>query len=148
MNTNHLFALVNNLKSVLADSYALSLKTQNYHWNVTGPNFESLHLLFEAQYNDLAEAIDLIAERIRALGEKIPVSLSIFNKMTTIPDGDETADAPTMVGQLAQDQLSIIKTLKAALASAQNRSDEVTINLLVDRLTVHEKNHWMLSASL
>lgn len=148
MNNNPLFSLVNSLKSVLSDSYALSLKTQNYHWNVTGPNFESLHLLFEGQYNDLSEAIDLIAERIRALGEKIPASLSIFDKMSTLSDGDENADSATMVGSLAQDQLLMIKTLKAALACAQNRSDEVTINLLVDRLTVHEKNHWMLSASL
>lgn len=140
--------LVNDLKKTLADTYALYLKTQNYHWNVTGPNFESLHLLLEAQYKELAEAIDLIAERIRALGAKTPASFSIFNQAKTIPDGDESGTSPQMVKALADDQVLIINTLKQTLSSAQAIKDEVSINILVDRIQAHEKNHWMLESSL
>ncbi len=148
MTTKNNHELIDSLKNALADSYALALKTQNFHWNITGPNFESLHLLFDEQYHDLSEAIDLIAERIRALGAKTPASFSIFNKTTTISDGDENANSVAMLTALSQDQLIIIKTLKTALVCAQKLSDEVTINVIVDRLAVHEKNHWMLHASL
>lgn len=141
-------AVAEALKSVLADSYALYLKTQNYHWNVTGPNFQSLHLLFEGQYTDLAAAIDAIAERIRALGQKAPGSMKAYDNSRTIADGDENAPAGQMVKELAEDQGIITKTLTTALKAAQEAGDEVTIGLLVERLTVHEKNGWMLRSSL
>lgn len=140
--------LVANLHKVLADTYSLAIKTQNHHWNVTGPNFESLHLLFDQQYKDLNDAVDLIAERIRALGAKVPASFKIFAENSSIADGSENSSAGEMIASLAKDQLIIVMTLNAALSSAQELSDEVSINLIVDRLSVHEKNHWMLSASL
>lgn len=136
------------LKVLLADTYALYLKTQNYHWNVTGPNFKPLHLLFEEQYSDLAVAVDDIAERIRALGEKAPGTWKAYEALTTIKDGNENADADTMVKELADDQGNIGNTLKKVLEAAQAVGDEVTIGLVADRLTVHEKAAWMLRSSI
>ena len=144
--TNNLVA--DSLKRVLADSYALYLKTQNYHWNVTGPSFKPLHLLFEEQYNDLALAVDDVAERIRALGEKAPGTWKAYEAITSIKDGNEDADATTMVKELAQDQQAILQTLKQALDTAQTADDEVSIGLLVDRMSVHEKAAWMLKSSI
>lgn len=140
--------LVNDLKQVLADSYCLYIKTQNFHWNVTGANFQSLHALFEEQYNDLFNANDEIAERIRVLGEKAPGSFRAYAEITIIEDGDENSSAEDMVKTLAADQLKIVKSLNAALKSAQAQDDEATIGLLVDRITVHEKNGWMLRSSI
>ncbi len=140
--------LTDALKVVLADSYALYLKTQNFHWNVTGPNFKSLHDLFEEQYTDLAAAIDEIAERIRTLGEKAPGSFSSFSKTTSIKDGDEEANADTMVRQLRDDQHTISAALNRALHIAEQQDDEVTVDMMIERLSVHEKNGWMLSAIL
>ena len=136
------------LKAVLADSYALYLKTQNYHWNVSGPHFKSLHLLFEEQYTDLALAVDAIAERIRTLGEKAPGSFAAYNALKTIEDGDEDAKSDVMVQMLADDQQRIIASLNAARKAAHTADDEVTIGMVVDRIAVHEKNAWMLRSSL
>jgi len=136
------------LKKVLADSYALYIKTQNYHWNVMGPNFASLHALFETQYRDLAEAIDGIAERIRALGEKAPGALSAYAELTNIQDGNHDASADQMVKDLYQDQERIAQSLKLALKAAQEVGDEVTIGMIIERMTIHEKNAWMLRASV
>lgn len=137
------------LKHVLADSYTLYLKTQNYHWNVTGPNFQSLHLMFEGQYTDLAAANDEIAERIRALGEVAPGSYQAFAKLASIKEADDTPPAANdMVKHLADDQTTIIGTLKTALEAAQKAGDEVTVGMMADRLTVHEKNRWMLQSSV
>jgi len=141
-------SLNENLKQVLADSYALYIKTQNYHWNITGPNFRSLHLLFEEQYTDLAAAIDEIAERIRTLGDKAPGSFSKYASITNIKDGDENASANNMVKQLSEDQSKIISSLSAALEAAQEKNDEATIGLVVDRISIHEKNAWMLNSSI
>jgi starvation-inducible DNA-binding protein len=140
--------VVETLKVALADTYALYLKTQNYHWNVTGPNFKPLHLLFEEQYNDLALAVDTIAERIRALGEKAPGTWKAYETLSTIKDGDENADAVTMVKEIAGDQDVLVSTLKQALEAAQTVGDEVTIGLVVDRMGVHEKAAWMLRSSV
>lgn len=136
------------LKVALADTYALYLKTQNYHWNVTGPNFKPLHLLFEEQYNDLALAVDLIAERIRALGEKAPGTWNAYEKVTSIKDGNENTPANDMVKQLAEDQDIVVNTLKQTLEAAQKAEDEVTVGLVVDRMGVHEKAAWMLRSSI
>jgi len=142
-------SLVSKLKVVLADSYTLYLKTQNFHWNVTGPSFQSLHNLFEEQYNDLFEANDEIAERIRTLGEAAPGSFEQFLGLKTIDEAPATPPAANaMVQELAQDQDRIVATLTAALKEAQANDDEATIGLLVDRITTHEKNGWMLKSSI
>ncbi|MBL4596798.1 MAG: DNA starvation/stationary phase protection protein [Robiginitomaculum sp.] len=145
MSTN---PVAESLKTALADTYALYLKTQNYHWNVTGPNFKTLHLLFEEQYNDLALAVDTIAERIRALGTKAPGTWKAYAAVTTIKDGDENADATSMVQELANDQALVIASLQQTLKAAQNTGDEVSIGVVVERMSVHEKAAWMLNSSL
>ena len=140
--------VVDALKNVLADNYALYLKTQNYHWNVESPQFNSLHLMFEAQYSDLALAIDTAAELIRGLGEKAPGTFDAYAKITGIKPGNENASATDMVKELAGDQATIMKTLTAALAVAQKAGDEVAADYMIERLTVHRKAEWMLRASL
>ena len=140
--------IANALKSVLADSYSLYFKTQNFHWNVTRPNFNSLHSLFEEQYSDLANAIDEIAERIRWLGQKVPGSLKFYSDLTSISSSDEHADSVTMIRELIKGQGVVIKTLKAALSVAKTFDDEGTCDLLIARMKTHEKNSWILKSSL
>ncbi len=140
--------LIEDLKNVLADSYALYLKTQNYHWNVEGPNFVTLHTLFEQQYTDLVAAIDEIAELIRGLGSKAPGTFKQYSSLTSINDGDENNDAKSMIKDLSDDQDKIALTLNKALKTAQDEDDEVIAGALIDRLTVHRKNKWMLDSSL
>ncbi|MDF1758619.1 MAG: DNA starvation/stationary phase protection protein [Legionellaceae bacterium] len=141
-------SISSSLKIALADSYVLFLKTQNFHWNVTGPNFKSLHQMFEEQYNDLFAAIDLIAERIRAIGDKAPGSFSEYNNLTNINEAEAEISASVMVKELANDQKIIINTLLSSLKEAQNIGDEVTAGIVTDRIEVHEKNAWMLNSSL
>ena len=140
--------LIESLKNVLADNYALYLKTQNYHWNVEGPNFNGLHLLFEEQYIALAEAIDTVAELIRALGEKAPGTFDSYIKRTSIKSGNENASAEEMVKELAEDQALIQKTLQKCLELAQKVGDEVIAGFTIERLTFHRKASWMLKSSL
>jgi len=140
--------IVSNLKIALADSYILLLKTQNYHWNVTGPNFHSLHLLFENQYNDLFTAVDLIAERIKALGGTAPGSFLHYCKITNIIENDEIISSEDMVKDLANDQQKIIASLTVAMKDAQNTGDEVTSSMITDRIEIHQKNHWMLRSTI
>lgn len=140
--------VIENLKSLLANSYALALKTQNYHWNVTGPNFKSLHLLFEEQYDELSTAIDDIAERIRSLGDKAPGSFKAFDKLSIIRDGDAMLGPKEMLEDLSSGQMLVIDVLKKTLVAAQEVGDEVTIGLVVDRMTVHDKSLWMLKSSI
>ena len=140
--------IANALKSVLADSYSLYFKTQNFHWNVTGPHFKSLHSLFEEQYTDLADAIDEIAERIRWLGQKVPGSLKFYSDLTSISSSDEHADSTTMIKELLQGQDLVIKTLKATLTIARTFDDEGTCDLLIARIKTHEKNSWILKSSM
>jgi starvation-inducible DNA-binding protein len=136
------------LKVALADSYVLYLKTQNYHWNVTGPNFKSFHIMFEEQYNDLFTAVDLIAERIRALGEKAPGTYAKYIELTNLKEGNEELNANSMIKELAEDQDIIVKTLTNTLKEAQNVGDEVTAGIATDRIEIHQKNAWMLKSSL
>lgn len=138
---------VQSLNLVLADSYALYLKTQNYHWNVTGQSFFGLHAMFEDQYKDLASAIDEIAERIRALGPRVGASFSLFEKQSTIPDGNENNSAEQMVKELIDDNLNIVDVLYKASEQAAVENDKVTEDLCIERITVHEKSIWMLRAS-
>lgn len=140
--------VVDVLKNVLADTYMLYLKTQNYHWNVEGPNFKALHLLFEEQYTELAMAVDTTAELIRGLGEKAPGAFDAYAKRTTIKSGNENATAGQMVEELAADQAIISKTLQHALDVAQKAGDEVVSTFVGDRLTAHRKAAWMLKSSL
>jgi starvation-inducible DNA-binding protein len=140
--------VVDALKNVLADNYALYLKTQNYHWNVEGANFRGLHLLFEEQYTDLTMAIDTVAELIRGLGEKAPGTFDAYTKSTTIKPGNENASADQMVKELTDDQAAIQKTLQTALEAAQKAGDEVVAGFMIERLTVHRKAAWMLKSSM
>lgn len=139
--------LIHGLNLVLADSYALYLKTQNYHWNVTGQNFASLHSMFEEQYKDLAEAIDEIAERIRVLGPRVAATFSLFDQQSTIPDGDENSNAEHMLKDLIEDNKNIVDILYKAADLAAENNDKATEDLCVERIHIHEKNAWMLSAS-
>ena len=140
--------VVTTLKTVLADSYALYLKTQNYHWNVQGPQFKTLHVLFEEQYTNLAMAVDTTAELIRGLNEKVPGTFAAFSKLTSIQAGNENATAPEMVKELAADQAIIQKSLDASLEAAQAAKDEVVANFMIERLTAHRKAAWMLHSSV
>ena len=138
----------NSLERVLADTYALYLKTQNYHWHVKGPNFKSLHELFEVQYKDLADAIDVLAERLRALDATAPATFKALDSLKTIDDGDANVSSHDMVQDLVNSQQQIIKLIHDALKIAESENDEGTIGLLTDRVTYHEKARWMLRASL
>jgi starvation-inducible DNA-binding protein len=141
-------ALIDAFQVVLADTYTLYLKTQNYHWHVRGPNFQSLHVLFEGQYTALADAVDLIAERILTIGGKAPATFADFLKLKTIDEGDSSLAAAEMVQALVADQDNILKTLNAALVCAQEVGDEGSIAMLGERIVEHEKSRWMLSSSL
>lgn len=140
--------MIEALKTVLADNYALYLKTQNYHWNVEGLNFKGLHMMFEEQYTDLAEAIDTIAELIRSLGEKAPGTFDAYIKKTSIKAGNENASAEQMVKDLLEDQSLIQKTLQKCLELAEKAGDEVIAGFVIERLTFHRKTSWMLKSSL
>jgi starvation-inducible DNA-binding protein len=141
-------AIADGLARLLADTYTLYLKTHNFHWNVTGPQFNSLHLMFEGQYTELALAVDLIAERIRALGEPAPGSYSAFAKLSSISEADGVPKADEMVRILAEDQLAVVRTARAVFPLADAAHDEPTADLLTQRMQVHEKTAWMLRANL
>ena len=132
---------------ILADTYALYLKTQNYHWHVTGPSFISLHQLFETQYRELVAAVDEIAERIRMLGHHVPATFTDFQRLKTIGDGKDDVNAEQMLTELVHDHGHILKNLDQAIQLAQNAHDEASVALLAERITAHEKMRWILSAS-
>jgi starvation-inducible DNA-binding protein len=136
------------LSKLLADSYSLYLKTHNYHWNVEGPMFNTLHLMFEEHYTELAEAVDEVAERIRALGVKAPGSYTAFDRLTNIDEatGDESAEE--MIRQLVIGQETVARTAREAIKAAESASDEPTADLLTQRMQIHEKNAWMLRSML
>ncbi|NVJ97422.1 MAG: DNA starvation/stationary phase protection protein [Alphaproteobacteria bacterium] len=136
------------LKPVLAETVQLYVLTQNVHWNVTGPLFQAVHTLTEAQYTELAAAIDEIAERIRTLGEKAPGRMSSYMKLGTIAEGDEEASAGDMVQSLVDANQIVATRIRPLIGEAAEAGDEVTAGLLTDRLTVHEKAGWMLRAML
>ncbi|PXA77665.1 DNA starvation/stationary phase protection protein [Caulobacter sp. D4A] len=136
------------LNKVLADSYALYLKTHGYHWNVRGPYFQSLHILLEGQYNEEWAALDLIAERIRALGELAPQGYGAFGNLSSIKDGDGEKDWEAMIKELLSDNETVIATLRAAFPAAEEAGDEATADLYTQRLAAHEKHAWMLRSTL
>ena len=135
------------LAKLLADTYTLYLKTQNYHWHVRGPNFRSLHLLFEEQYTSLALAVDAIAERIVTLGGQAPASFKEYLGLASIHEGEAHTNAETMVSNLAKDHRQVIKDMNTVIKLAQEQGDEGTIALLSERIAEHEKICWMLEAS-
>lgn len=141
-------AVADGLSRVLADTYTLYLKTHNYHWNVTGPMFNTLHLMFETQYNELWLAVDLIAERIRSLGQPAPGTYREFAALTSIaePDGVPTAEA--MLLDLVNGNEAVAKTAREIFRLAESASDQSTADLLTQRLQVHEKTAWMLRSML
>ncbi len=141
-------AIAKGLASLLADSYTLYLKTHNYHWNVTGPQFNTLHTMFEAQYTELALAVDSIAERIRALGLPAPGSYKAFGGLTSISEAEGGESAEEMIRQLAIGQEAVVRTARAAFPAADKAGDEATADLLTQRMQIHEKNAWMLRSML
>ncbi|HLX53575.1 MAG TPA: Dps family protein [Aquella sp.] len=138
--------IANSLAKVLADSYTLYLKTHNFHWNVTGPMFNSLHLMFEAQYTELALAVDLLAERIRALGFIAPATYTEFIKLTSIKEHTGDVEATKMIKYLIEAHEVVIKTTRSMLPQVEKSDDQATLDLLTQRLQVHEKTVWMLRA--
>ncbi len=141
-------AIAEGLSRVLADTYTLYLKTHNFHWNVEGPMFNTLHLMFEAQYTELALAVDLIAERIRALGFPAPGSYRDFAELSSVQDAAGRPTALEMIGQLAKDQETVVRTARTIFPLIDEAHDEPTADLLTQRMQVHEKTAWMLRAML
>ena len=141
-------AIADGLAKLLADSYTLYLKTHNFHWNVTGPMFNTLHLMFEQQYNELALAVDLIAERIRALGCPAPGSYAQFARLSSVKEETTVPAAMDMVRQLVEGQETVARTARGVFPVAEKGADQVTVDLLTQRLQVHEKNAWMLRSLL
>lgn len=139
--------IISKLTILLADTYALYLKTQNYHWHVIGPQFRTLHELFETQYRELAEAVDQVAERIRIMGHQAPATFSEYQRLKTIQDGHSDAPAHQMLLDLAHDHTALLQDLNQALTCAQQENDEGTATLLADRIGAHEKMRWILSVS-
>jgi starvation-inducible DNA-binding protein len=141
-------AIAEGLSRLLADTYTLYLKTHNYHWNVTGPMFQTLHLMFEGQYTELSQAVDLIAERIRALGERAPGSYREFGHLASIGEDAEPPDALEMVRRLVEGQEAVVRTARSIFPVVEGAHDEVTADLLTQRMQVHEKTAWMLRSLL
>jgi starvation-inducible DNA-binding protein len=141
-------AIAEGLSRVLADSYTLYLKTHNYHWNVVGPMFNTLHLMFEDQYNELALAVDLIAERIRALGEPAPGSYRQFAALSSVSEDDDAPDATEMIRRLVDGQEIVARTARSVFPIVEKANDQPTADLLTQRMQVHEKTAWMLRSML
>lgn len=148
MNDSERRAVAEKLSRLLADSYTLYLKTHNFHWNVTGPMFQTLHTLFETQYTELATAVDDIAERIRALGERAPGSYKEFAALATVKDAEGKPRAEEMIRELAGDHETVSRTAMSVFEEAGKHGDEATISLVTQRLEIHQKAAWMLRAHL
>jgi starvation-inducible DNA-binding protein len=141
-------AIAEGLAKLLADTYTLYLKTHNFHWNVTGPLFHTLHLMFEQQYAELALAVDLVAERIRALGHPAPGSYAQFARLASVKEETGQPDAQEMVRQLVDGQETVVRAARQVLPAAERAGDQATLDLLTQRLQAHEKNAWMLRSLL
>jgi starvation-inducible DNA-binding protein len=141
-------AIADGLSHVLADTYTLYLKTHNFHWNVTGPMFNTLHLMFEQQYTELAQAVDLVAERIRALGLPAPGSYAQYARLSSIKEETGVPSAEEMIRQLVAGQEAVVRTARNVFVTADGANDQPTADLLTERMQVHEKNAWMLRSLL
>lgn len=140
--------IADGLKKLLADTYTLYLQTHNFHWNVTGPQFRELHLMFEEHYTELAVAVDDIAERIRTLGVAAPGTYKTFAELSSIDEVEGVPASETMVQLLTQGHEKVVKTAREVLKTAQKADDESTASLVGDRMRIHEKTAWMLRATL
>lgn len=140
--------IASGLGKLLADTYTLYLKTHNFHWNVTGSMFQTLHLMFEQQYTELALAVDLIAERIRALGLPAPATYSEFGRLTSIKEATGVPPAHDMIRQLVEGQEAVVKTARLVFPIADRGHDAATADLLTQRMQLHEKTAWMLRSLL
>jgi starvation-inducible DNA-binding protein len=141
-------AIAEGLSRVLADTYTLYLKTHNFHWNVTGPQFNTLHAMFMQEYTELWNAVDLIAERIRALGHFAPGSYAQFSKLTSIKEAEKVPNAKEMLKQLVAGHEAVARTARTVFPTAEAANDQPSIDLLTQRLDVHEKTAWMLRSML
>ncbi|MEE8529879.1 MAG: Dps family protein [Nitrosomonadaceae bacterium] len=140
--------IANGLSKLLADTYGLYLKTHNFHWNVTGPMFQTLHLMFETQYNELALAVDLVVERIRSLGFPAPGTYSEFARLSSIRETSGAPKAEEMIQLLVEGQEAIVRTARSVFPVTEKASDEATADLLTQRIQLHEKTAWMLRSLL
>jgi starvation-inducible DNA-binding protein len=140
--------IADGLSRLLADTYTLYLTTHNFHWNVKGPMFQTLHLMFEAQYNELALAVDLIAERIRALGFPAPGTYREYAALTSLREPQGVPEAARMIALLVEGQEAVVRTARALFVTVDKAHDEPTADLLTQRMQVHEKNAWMLRSLL
>ena len=145
---SHNEQVVEALSRLLADSYTLYLKTHNYHWNVTGPMFTTLHTLFETEYTELALAVDEIAERIRALGAPAPGSYSEFSRLADVKEASGSPKATEMIEHLVADQATIVASARRVVEAADAAGDQASADLGTRRIDVHEKNAWMLRSHL
>lgn len=136
------------LSTLLADSYMLYIKTHNFHWNVEGPMFNTLHLMFMEQYTEIWNALDLIAERIRAVGEYAPASYKQFSELTSIKESEKVPKATQMIKELLEGHETVIRTARSIFPIAEEQNDEVSCDLLTQRLQIHEKTAWMLRSLL
>jgi starvation-inducible DNA-binding protein len=136
------------LNNVLADTFTLYLKTHNYHWNVVGPRFRELHLMFEEEYNELWMAADIIAERIRALGQIAPATYREYSALTSVPEPKRIPAAKTMISDLLRGHEICANTARRALEVAEGAEDQVTVDLLTQRIQIHDKTAWMLRSML
>lgn len=136
------------LSRVLADTYSLYLMTHNYHWNVTGPMSQTLHLMFEGQYTELAVAVDDLAERIRALGLPAPGTYTQFQELSVIKEDDKVPAATEMIKNLVEANEAVARTSRKAFSTAEAANDQPTCDLLTQRMQVHEKTAWMLRSML
>ena len=148
IDEKHREEIAKGLSHLLADTYTLYLKTHNYHWNVTGPMFQTLHVMFEGQYNELALAVDSIAERIRALGVKAPGTYAEFAKLSSIKETTGDLTAQQMIAELVSGQESVVRTARSIFPIVDESHDEPTADLLTQRMQQHEKTAWMLRSML
>jgi starvation-inducible DNA-binding protein len=148
IDEKHRREIAEGLSRLLADTYTLYLRTQNFHWNVKGPNFQPLHALFETQYRELAEASDFIAERIRALGAVAPGSFTEFAKISTLKDEHKVNGSESMIKSLLEGHESVVRTARYVFPIVDNADDAPSADLLSQRMQVHEKAAWMLRSML
>ena len=140
--------IATSLSNVLADTYTLYLKTHNFHWNVTGPMFQTLHLMFEQHYMELATAVDAVAERIRALGFPAPGTYRQFGNLSSIKEEDGVPKAEDMIRRLVEGHETVARTARTAFAVADEANDQPTCDLMTQRMQIHEKTAWMLRSLL
>lgn len=140
--------IADGLSKLLADSYTLYLKTHNFHWNVTGPMFQTLHLMFETQYTELALAVDVIAERIRSLGFPAPGTYKQYAALSTIKEEEGVPKAQDMIRLLVEGQEAVVRTARSLYPVVEKANDEATADLLTQRIQLHEKTAWMLRSLL